>query len=39
LRQKGFEEFLPLYRAKRFWSDRIKLARTVKTVVMQRGAY
>jgi len=24
LRQKGFEEFLPLYRAKRFWSDRIK---------------
>ena len=24
LRQKGFEEFLPLYRAKRFWSDRVK---------------
>jgi transcription antitermination factor NusG len=24
LRQKGFEEFLPLYRAKRSWSDRVK---------------
>src|ERR1035441_29282 len=24
LREKGFEEFLPLYRAKRQWSDRIK---------------
>jgi transcription antitermination factor NusG len=24
LRQKGFEEFLPLYCAKRFWSDRVK---------------
>jgi len=24
LREKGFEEFLPLYRAKRQWSDRVK---------------
>src|SRR5580693_1239738 len=24
LRQKGFEEFLPLYCAKRMWSDRVK---------------
>lgn len=24
LRQKGFEEFLPLYRSKRVWSDRVK---------------
>jgi transcription antitermination factor NusG len=24
LRQKGFEEFLPLYCAKRLWSDRVK---------------
>jgi transcription antitermination factor NusG len=24
LRQKGFEQFLPLYRAKRVWSDRVK---------------
>ena len=25
LRQKGFEEFAPLYQAKRYWSDRVKL--------------